>query len=272
VTHNEPDPKAGAQPGETSLGRLRDWLGLERNILVMLAAVLVVGMGEELWTRFIPKYLKLLGASTWVVAIYGTQKYLLDAIYQYPGGWLADRLGRRAALVLFTVLASVGYGLYLVGPGLEWILVGTFFVMAWHSLALPALFAIVGDSLPQTRRAIGFPLRPCRASPLPGGAPALRARGSRGLGLPVFRRSQARRQAVNPERAMLCPGGVWPTEGVHRGCNCLRRHPICPLRGEGEAQSELRVDECSPAPGFFVRGHWRRAVQRRSRWKSIAAS
>lgn len=144
----------------TALSGLRSWLGLERNILVMLAAILVLGMGEELWARFVPKYIEVLGAGAWAVAAYGTLKDLLDGLYQYPGGWLADRLGRRAALVLFSLLAMVGYSLYLLAPSLRgdwaWVLVGTVFVMAWSSLTLPAIFAIIGDSLPTSRRAIGF--------------------------------------------------------------------------------------------------------------------
>jgi MFS family permease len=135
---------------------LRTWLGLERNILVMLGSLLILGMGEELWLRFVPKYLELLGATAWGIAVYGMLQDVLDAVYPYPGGWLADRLGRRRALLVFTVLAMVGYGLYLFGPSWQWVLVGTVFVMAWSSLTLPAIFAIIGDHLPPARRAIGF--------------------------------------------------------------------------------------------------------------------
>jgi hypothetical protein len=92
--------------------KVREWLGLERNIIVMLAVILILGMGEELWTRFVPKYLEVLGASIWIIALYGMLKDFLDAIYQYPGGWLADRLGPRTALLIFTGLAAFGYGIY----------------------------------------------------------------------------------------------------------------------------------------------------------------
>lgn len=122
----------------------------------MLAAVLILGTGEDLWLRFVPKYLEYLGAGVAVIAAYGTLKDLLDAVYQYPGGWLADRLGRRKALALFTLLAAAGYLAYLVSPGWGWVLAGTFLVMAWSSLALPALFAVIADSLPPERRALGF--------------------------------------------------------------------------------------------------------------------
>jgi MFS family permease len=141
------------------LTRLRSWLGLERNILVMLLTFLLLGMGEELWVRFVPKYLELLGAGAWVVACYGTLRDLLDALYAYPGGWLTDRLGRRAALVLFALLAIAGYTVYLLAPSWPWVLGGTVLVMAWSSLTLPTIFAVVGDSLPPARRATGFAMQ-----------------------------------------------------------------------------------------------------------------
>src|SRR5262245_1551114 len=143
-------------PQPTRWSRVRDRLGLERNILVMLGIILLVGLGEELWVRFLPQYLVVLGAGVWGVAAYGVLHDLLDAIYQYPGGWLADHLGRRRALMLFTLAAAVGYGVYLFAPSWEWILLGTVLVMAWDSLTLPALFAVVADTLRQNRRAAGF--------------------------------------------------------------------------------------------------------------------
>ena len=38
-----------------------DFLGLRRNILVMLAGVFALGLGEGFWSRFMPKYLESLG-------------------------------------------------------------------------------------------------------------------------------------------------------------------------------------------------------------------
>ncbi|RLF95285.1 MFS transporter, partial [Thermococci archaeon] len=70
---------------------IRDWLGLKHNVIILFTVILVLGMGEELWIQFVPKYLEALGASVLIIAIYGSLKELLDAVYQYPGGWLADR-------------------------------------------------------------------------------------------------------------------------------------------------------------------------------------
>lgn len=138
------------------IGRLRNSLGLERNINVLLLALVLLGLGEELWSSFVPKYLEALGAGVFVWTGYRSISDLLDAIYQYPGGVLADRLGRRRALVLFNLLAIIGYLFYLFSFHWSLILIGTLFVAAWSSMSLPATFAVIGDSLAQSRRAIGF--------------------------------------------------------------------------------------------------------------------
>ena len=158
------------------LERVKNILGLQRNISVMLGALLILGMGEELWMRFMPKYLEVLGASTVVIGAYGALKDLLDALYPYPGGWLTDRLGSKRALILFALIAAVGYMIYLFGPSWEWVLVGTVFVMAWSSFTVPTVFAIIGDNLPSSSRAIGFGVQsilrrvPILIAPLAGGA------------------------------------------------------------------------------------------------------
>ena len=40
-----------------------NFFGLKRNLVILLIAIFVIGAGEELWMRFIPKYLKDLGAT-----------------------------------------------------------------------------------------------------------------------------------------------------------------------------------------------------------------
>jgi MFS family permease len=156
--------------------RLIDYLSLERNVGIASITVFFFGLGEELWKKFLPKYLEALGASTPVIGLFGTVEDLLDATYQYPGGWLADRLGRRRAFVVFIVLSSVGYLIYLVSTSWVFLFVGLVFVMSWQSMASPTIFAVIGDSLPRERRAMGFTLQsilkriPAVVAPIVGGA------------------------------------------------------------------------------------------------------
>jgi len=154
---------------------IADFLGLERNVVAASAAVFLLGLGEELWKRYLPKYLEALGGGTLAVGLFGTAKDFLDAIYQYPGGWLADRFGRRTAFLLFIALASAGYFIYLISPSWPFLFIGLAFAMAWSSMASPAIFAIIGDALPRERRAMGFTVQsilkrvPVMIAPIIGG-------------------------------------------------------------------------------------------------------
>ena len=135
---------------------VRQFLALEHNIVVLLGALLVIGMGEELWVRFMPKYLEALGATAVAIGAYGSFKRVIDTIYQYPGGWLADRMGRKRALVLFNLVAATGYLLYLVTRRWQLVILGTVLVLAWSSMSQPAIFALIGDTLSRSQRAMGF--------------------------------------------------------------------------------------------------------------------
>ena len=156
-------------------GKAVDYLSLERNVSLASATVFILGLGEELWKKFIPKYFEALGASTPIVGLYGTAQDFLDAIYQYPGGWVADRLGRRRAFLSFIGIASVGYLVYLLSPSWPFLFIGLALVMAWQSMASPAIFSIIADALPRERRAMGFTLQsilkrlPIVVAPIVGG-------------------------------------------------------------------------------------------------------
>jgi MFS family permease len=144
------------QPTEARAARVLDFFGLQRNIVLVSGAMFLMGMGEQLWRRFMPKYLEALGAPVLAIGLYGTTESVLDGTYQYPGGWVADRRGRRFALLLFAGLAALGYAVYWAAPSWPFLFVGLAFAMAWSGMASSTLFAVVGDSLPKGRRAVGF--------------------------------------------------------------------------------------------------------------------
>ena len=127
-----------------------------RNVRVLALSIFGLALGEELWQAYLPAYLAALGASGVVVGLFSSAKDLLDSAYQYPGGRLADRAGPRQALRLFTAVAIVGYAIYAAAPGWPLMFAGLAGVMAWKAGAFPATFAVIGESLPQERRATAF--------------------------------------------------------------------------------------------------------------------
>ena len=93
-----------------ALKSLAAFFGLKRNLVILLVAIFVIGAGEELWMRFVPKYLQAVGATVFVIGLYDALRTLLGAIYAYPGGVVADRWGHRQAFIIFNV-ASLAMGI-----------------------------------------------------------------------------------------------------------------------------------------------------------------
>ncbi len=158
-------------------------------MLRVAIAMLLLSLGESLWKKFLPAYLQALGAPIRAVGLFGSASDLIDGLYQYPGGWLGDRLGRRNALLLFAGAALAGYCVYALTRSWTWTLLALALSAAWTSMASPTLFAVVGDALPKTRRALGFTLQailrrlPILVAPIAGGAAIARLGLLRGMQL-----------------------------------------------------------------------------------------
>jgi MFS family permease len=158
------------------MGRITEFLGLRRNLVLLLVAIVAIGAGEEMWVRFLPKYLESLGASVAVIGLFDAIKTLLGAVYAYPGGVMTDRWGHRRALVLFNLISIAGYLVVLIYP--RWIAVigGMFLFLAWSNLSLPANFSLVGATLAQNQLTMGIGVQslikrvPILIGPVVGGA------------------------------------------------------------------------------------------------------
>lgn len=155
--------------------RLLQWLALNRNTGAVAAAGLLMSLGEELWKRFLPKYLESFGAPLLAIGAYGSTRDLFDGLAQYPGGWISDRYGRRSGLMLFVAIALLGYLVLALGTSWPLVFAGMVLILAWSSMASPTVFAVIGDALPPNRRAMGFSVQsilrriPIAVAPFLGG-------------------------------------------------------------------------------------------------------
>src|SRR5215472_4422010 len=143
------------QPRLSRRRKLADFFGLKRNLVILLIAIFVIGAGEELWMRFVPKYLQALSATVFVIGLYDALRTLLGAIYAYPGGVLVDIWGHRRAFLLFNVLSIGGYVLVLLIPHWGAVIAGMFLFLSWTCFSLPAAFSLVGATLEATRHSMG---------------------------------------------------------------------------------------------------------------------
>ena len=147
--------QTSSQPRLSRLGRLADFFGLKRNLVILLIAIFVIGAGEELWMRFVPKYLQAVGATVFVIGLYDALRTLLGAIYAYPGGVIVDLWGHRRALIIFNLVSIVGYALVLLVPHWAAVIAGMFLFLSWTCFSLPATFSLVGAALEANRHSMG---------------------------------------------------------------------------------------------------------------------
>jgi MFS family permease len=152
-----------------------EFLGLKRNVAVLLAMMILVGMGEKMAERFLPVYLMLLGGGALSVGLLNGLDNLLSALYSFPGGYLSDRLGYKRALVVFNLLAMAGYTIVILYPAWQAVILGAVFFVSWSAISLPASMDLISKVLPLTKRTMGVSMHslirriPMALGPVVGG-------------------------------------------------------------------------------------------------------
>jgi len=135
--------------------RLTDFLGLRQSIVGLLTMVILVGMGEKMAERFLPIYLLALGAGFISIGFLNGMDNLLSALYSFPGGYLADRLGTKRALLVFNLLAMGGFVVVILVPRWWAVILGAAFFLSWTAISLPATMDLVAKVLPKDKRTMG---------------------------------------------------------------------------------------------------------------------
>ncbi|AFO56927.1 MULTISPECIES: MFS transporter [unclassified Natrinema] len=150
------------------LDPFRQFLALERDVLVLSAAMFAFSLGFQMTNRYMAEYMSALGASAVVIGLFGSFGNVVSAVYPYPGGAISDRIGSRYALTAFGCCSTVGFGIWLIAPAfadvsvgptslaIVAIFLGVLLAQAWKSFGLGATFAIVKQAVPPSQLAAGF--------------------------------------------------------------------------------------------------------------------
>jgi len=155
--------------------RLSGFLGLQRTTVGMLAMVVLVGMGERMAERFLPIYILALGGGALVIGLLQAMDNLLSALYAFPGGYLADRIGTKKSLLVFNLVAMAGFALVIVVPAWQAVLAGAVLFISWSAISLPATMSLIYKVLPTNKRTMGVTMHslvrriPMALGPLLGG-------------------------------------------------------------------------------------------------------
>ena len=155
--------------------KIAEFFGLRKSMVALLAMVVLVGLGEKMAERFLPIYLMALGSGALTIGLLSGMTNLLSALYSFPGGYLSDRLGYKKALLVFNLIALLGYAIVIIFPYWQAVLIGAIFFLSWSAISLPATMSLVSRVLPQYKRTMGVSLHslvrrlPMALGPIIGG-------------------------------------------------------------------------------------------------------
>jgi MFS family permease len=133
------------------------------NYLVLIVSWMLMDIGMEMPVPYFQQYVYALGGDIFPMAlgIIGFANFFIMAFVAVPGGFLADKFGRRWLITTMTFGGALSFLFFALAPFWQitqsWhlILVGTI-IQSLCLIYQPALFAMVQDSLPPDRRGVGL--------------------------------------------------------------------------------------------------------------------
>lgn len=128
---------------------------IKGNFLLMMISWLILDFFAELPATYFPLYVRALEGTATSLGIIGATEMIFRGFAQMPGGYIADKYGRKWIIMTMTAVAGLSRLLYVFAPSWEWLLIGAA-VMGFTGIYSPALEAMIADSIPSEKRGMGF--------------------------------------------------------------------------------------------------------------------
>ncbi len=128
---------------------------IKGNILINTITLTIILVTAAIPYTYYPKYIEGLGGTPYIVGVIGFVSYVTLALVQIPGGYLADRHGRRLLIVTMTFAISITYFMFAIAPNWQFFMAAAI-LQNLFLVYQPALQALVADSTPPEKRGLGF--------------------------------------------------------------------------------------------------------------------
>ncbi|MEM2105078.1 MAG: MFS transporter [Candidatus Bathyarchaeia archaeon] len=129
---------------------------IKGNYAVLVLSWVLLDFASEIPTAYYALYVLGLGATETILGTIGLFQFLALASMQFPGGYIADKFGRKWIICLMTFGVALSYLFYALAPSWHFILIGAVLMAVFNSTYQPALMAMIADSLPPEKRGMGF--------------------------------------------------------------------------------------------------------------------
>jgi len=125
------------------------------NYLILIISWILMDFAGELPGTYYSDYVIQLGGSPTILGLISFASLLALASVQFPGGYLADKYGRRWLISSLTFGVALSFIFYAAAPSWHYILIGAV-LQNVCLLYQPALNAMMADSVPPEKRGMGF--------------------------------------------------------------------------------------------------------------------
>jgi MFS family permease len=129
---------------------------IKGNYAILVVTWILIDFASEIPATYYALYVLRLGATETILGIIGLAGFFALASMQFPGGYLADKFGRKWLVTSMTFGVALSFILYAIAPSWIFILIGTVLANFFNSIYQPALMAMISDSLPSKKRGMGF--------------------------------------------------------------------------------------------------------------------
>ncbi len=132
----------------------REFSFITGNYRILVVSWIIMDLAMEMPTPNFQYYVQALGGTGVALGIIGFANFLAMAVVAFPGGYLADKYGRRWLITTMTFGMALSFLFFALAPTWHFILLGSI-VSSLCLIYQPALFAMFQDSLPPERRGMG---------------------------------------------------------------------------------------------------------------------
>jgi len=132
----------------------REFSFITGNYQILVVSWIIMDLAMEMPVPNFQYYVQALGGTGLALGIIGLANFLAMAAVAFPGGYLADKYGRRWLITTMTFGMALSFLFFALAPTWHFILLGAI-VSSLCLIYQPALFAMVQDSLPPERRGMG---------------------------------------------------------------------------------------------------------------------
>ncbi len=128
---------------------------LKGNFLLITVSWIIMFFAQPIPDTYSSLFYLHLGANVFLISIMGFAGAVALALVQFPGGYLADKHGRRWLIVTMTFGLGVGTLFFILAPSWPFLLLGIL-IQNLCSIYGPALMAMDLDSLAPQNRGAGY--------------------------------------------------------------------------------------------------------------------